>query len=65
MPQNAQILLKQIATAITTTTTTTTAIITTTITRITMESGAGVRYDTPEDGLILKLILGSSVTVKL
>ena len=30
-----------------------------------MESGAGVRYDTPEDGLILKLILGSSVTVKL
>ena len=63
MPQNAQILLKQIATAITTTTTT--AIITTTITRITMESGAGVRYDTPEDGLILKLILGSSVTVKL
>ena len=61
MPQNAQILLKQIATAITTTTTTT-AIITTTITRITMESGAGVRY---VDGLILKLILGSSVTVKL
>ena len=29
------------------------------------ESGAGVRWDTPGDGLILKLIIGRSVTVEL